>query len=79
MGNFCCNNYPKINVNEIIKIKENICKIEDNSKFEETKNILGSSLKITVFEGDKNDTTKRILPEKNINQRKSIDESINIL
>ena len=46
MGNFCCNNYPKINVNEIIKIKENICKIEDNSKFEETKNILGSSLKI---------------------------------
>ena len=79
MGNFCCNNYPKINVNEIIKIKENICKIEDNSKFEETKNILGSSLKITVFEGDKNDTTKRILPEKNINQRKSIDESINKL
>ena len=36
MGNICCNNNPKIKINEILKIKENVCKIEDNSRFEET-------------------------------------------
>ena len=79
MGNICCNNNPKIKINEILKIKENVCKIEDNSRFEETKNILGTSLKITVFEGDKNDITKRVLQERIDNHQKSIDESINKL
>ena len=37
MGKICCNNNPKIKINEILKIKENVCKIEDNSRFEETK------------------------------------------
>ena len=64
MGNICCNNNPKLNLNEIIKLKDHLYKIEDNSKFEETKNILGTTLKITFFEGDKNDITKRIFPER---------------